>query len=365
MANIDDPWAFDPVGPTSNSNVAGASVAELCAPSGINNSIRALAGMLAQATSYKSASISASLSTNIAAPTSGLFQTVLGTGPINSYGLVAGQQPGAAVVRLLHFASSCSISHGTSIVLLGGASRRTQPGDIQGVIHDHASADVWREWLFSRADGSQVMTSISATTITAGSISASAISTITLNAASASISSIVLASINANSISASIGEFSFVSIGGHGTIAQTVRDTDATYVTASTSLPVDNSIPQITEGDEVLSVAITPVNASSTLEITAVVNIGASTTMNVGIALFVDATAGALHATSQRVEGAVSMSSVPLRHTVSAASTTARTYRIRIGPDAGGSAHLNGDGGGRQFGGVAVSSLTVKEILPQ
>jgi hypothetical protein len=101
------------------------------------------------------------------------------------------------------------------------------------------------------------------------------------------------------------------------------------------------------------------------LEITAVVNIGASTTMNVGVALFVDATANALHATSQRVEGAVSMSSVPLRHTVSAASTTARTYRIRIGPDAGGSAHLNGDGGGRQFGGVAVSSLTVKEILPQ
>lgn len=50
---------------------------------------------------------------------------------------------------------------------------------------------------------------------------------------------------------------------------------------------------------------------------------------------------------------------------VSAASTSARTYRIRIGPDAGGSAHLNGDGGARQFGGVAISSLTVKEILPQ
>ena len=61
MADISNPWAFDPVGPTSNSNVAGANIAELCAPSGINNAIRALAGMLAQATSYQSAALSSSV----------------------------------------------------------------------------------------------------------------------------------------------------------------------------------------------------------------------------------------------------------------------------------------------------------------
>jgi hypothetical protein len=362
---LDRIWQLDVASPNSNSNYQSSNIAESCPPSGLNNALRALGSMVARELCYQSPSISASLSTNIAAATSGLFMHILGPGNISSFGLVPGEFPDAAVVRLLYYDSSASVSHSAGkTTLLGAASRRMQPGDIQGLIHT-GNSDHWREWLFSRADGSQVMTSVSATTITAGSISASAISTLTLNAASASISSIVLASINANSISASVGEFSFVSIGGHGTIAQTVRDTDATYVTSGTSMPVDNSIPQITEGDEVLSVAITPVNASSTLEITAMLNIGASTTMNVGIALFVDATAAALHATSQRVEGAVSMSSVPLRHTVSAASTTARTYRIRIGPDAGGNAHLNGDGGGRQFGGVAVSSLTVKEILPQ
>jgi hypothetical protein len=362
---LDRLWQLDSTNAASNSNFAGANIAENCAPSGINNALRALGVMVARELAFQAAAISASVSTNIVTATTGLYVPITGANAITSFGVIPGEQPDAAVFRFLQFSSSASISHGGSIFLTGGASRRTQPGDVMGVIHE-GSGDQWRELFYTRATGSLPMDSLSVTTITNRSMSTSAISTVTLNAASASITAIGITALNSvNSISASVGNFTLLKVGGHGTVAQAVRDTDATYVTCGTSMPVDNSIPQITEGDEVLSVAITPVNASSTLEITAMLNIGASTTMNVGIGLFVDATAAAIQATSQRVEGAVSMSSVPLRHTVSAGSTTARTYRIRIGPDAGGNAFLNGDGGARQFGGVAISSLTVKEILPQ
>ncbi len=371
MANISDAWAFDYAGPTSNSNVAGANVAENCAPSGINNAIRSLAGMLAQATSYQSAAISASVSTNIAATGTGIYQPVVGSGAINSFGSVAGQQTNAAVIRLLEFSSSASLSHGTSLILIGAASRKTQPGDVGGYIHE-GTADVWREFLYSRANGGPAADSLSITTITNRSLSTSAVSTVTLNAASASITALAFTTINATtvnatSISASVGEFTLVTIGGHGTVAQVVRASSATYQSITTDLPVDNSIPQITEGEEVTSVAITPINASSTLRIRFMGNFGVSSASNIGAGLFVDATAAALRASGVRVTSASGTAPLVLEHALTAGSTSARTYRIRVGPDVGGAAtvFVNGDNGSRLFGGVDAATLEIEEILPQ
>lgn len=158
-----------------------------------------------------------------------------------------------------------------------------------------------------------------------------------------------------------------VYVGGHGTIAQAVRVTSATYQTCSTDLPCDNTIPQITEGDELFNVAITPINASSTLLITFTAFVGATTAGQVGAALFVDATGNALNASCVRVNSAAGGAQIGLQHNVSAGSTSARTYRIRLGPDVGGpaSAFLNGDNTARIFGGIALASLEVWEILPQ
>ena len=143
---LNNPFELDPTGPTSNSNYGGANIKEGCAPSGINNALRHLGTMIAAATAYKSPSMSASVSCNIAAVTTGLVVPIVGTGPINSFGTVPGANPAAAVMRLLQFQTSCSISSGTAIILRGGISRKTKPGEILAVFHDHATADVWREW---------------------------------------------------------------------------------------------------------------------------------------------------------------------------------------------------------------------------
>lgn len=172
---INDPWELDVTSPVSNSNFAGANVAENCPPSGINNAIRQAGAWLAQATSYQSPALSSSVSTNIAATGTGLYIPITGANAINSFGLVAGLRANAAVLRILEFSSSASLSHGGSIFLSGGVSRKTQPGDVGMYIHE-GSADVWREVMYSRAapaDGN--FASLSASTFNVTSLSASVI----------------------------------------------------------------------------------------------------------------------------------------------------------------------------------------------
>jgi hypothetical protein len=365
---LDALFKLDPTGPTSNSNYAGANIAENCAPSGINNALRALGSFVAQQLCYQSAAISASVSTNIATTSTGVLMGITGAGAINSFGVVPGEQPSAAVIRFLQFSSSTSLSHGGSILLQGGVSRRTQPGDIGGYIHS-GSSDVWYEFLYRSADGALAASgnSISVTTITNRSMSTSAISTVTLNAASMSVTNIAFTSLNTTSISSSVGEFTLVTIGGHGTLAQRQQATNVTYTTCGTDLPVDDSIPQIAEGDALaLSLTVTPTNASSILRIQGFLHVGASTAGVVGAGLFIDSTGGALSAAGTRVEGSTDVQQLVIDHYVSASNTTQRVYHLRLGPDAGGPANafLNGSGGGRYFGGVLRSTLTVEEMLP-
>jgi hypothetical protein len=239
-------------------------------------------------------------------------------------------------------------------------------GDVQGLIHE-GSSDGWREFLFHREDGTPLAASISATTLTAGSISTSAVSTVTLSAASASVTAIGFTSLQATSISASVGAFGILKIAGSEistAVAQVVTDTSVTYQSITTDLPVDNSAPGSAEGDEVLAVSITPTNASSTIEIMATVMVGASSASNVGMSLLQGTTA--INATACRIEGATTTQVLKITHVVSAGSTSARTYSVRVGPDAGGAAtaFVNGDGVSRYFGGIATATLVVKEILP-
>lgn len=195
---LDRLWQLDATNPTSNSNYAGANIQENCAPSGINNALRALGQMVTRELAFQASAISASVSTNIVTSSTGLLVPIVGANAINSFGVVPGEQPSAAVLRFLQFSSSASLSHGGSIRLLGQASRKTQPGDIGGYIHV-GSGDTWHEFLWSRAadaDGNFA------------SLSASVAAFTTLNAASASVSHVTATTISASVINvAGVQEF--------------------------------------------------------------------------------------------------------------------------------------------------------------
>jgi hypothetical protein len=68
---LDRLWQLDATNATSNSNFAGANIAENCAPSGINNALRALGVMVARDLAFQATAISSSVSTNIVTSSTG------------------------------------------------------------------------------------------------------------------------------------------------------------------------------------------------------------------------------------------------------------------------------------------------------
>jgi hypothetical protein len=167
---LDRLWQGDVTSPVSNSNAMGARIDEGCAPSGINNSIRNLWAMVLRETAYDAGNISASVSTNLCTSSTGLYLTVIhaaaGNPNIASFGVVPGEHPEAAVRRIVEFSCSASLSHGPALRLIGGVSRRTQPGDIGEYLHV-GTADSWIETFYSPASGSPLGGSISLSTVNA------------------------------------------------------------------------------------------------------------------------------------------------------------------------------------------------------
>lgn len=134
----------------------------------------------------------------------------------------------------------------------------------------------------------------------------------------------------------------------------------ATRSTHTTVIPLDDTIPQNTEGEEIITAAITPKSASSTLEIEFSVNFSLSGTSTGVAAIFVDSTADALFACAERVNNAASLETLTGKFQVASGSTSARTYKLRAGASSG-SIYINGNTG-RLFGGVMSSYLKVREI---
>lgn len=150
-------------------------------------------------------------------------------------------------------------------------------------------------------------------------------------------------------------------------VVQRVSTQTGAVATGTTTTPFDDTIPQITEGNEYMTLAITPKNTANILKIE--VNIGLlSSTAAAGnvltIALFQDATANALAAITTAiisVTSAVVGGGQKLTHTMSAGTTSSTTFRVRIGASAAGTTTFNGTAGGRIYGGVMASSITITE----
>lgn len=148
-----------------------------------------------------------------------------------------------------------------------------------------------------------------------------------------------------------------------GDIVQRKLTVDSAVATGTTVLPVDNSIPQNTEGDQYLSQAITPSSAINFLRITSHVHVAHSADGNLAQALFQDSTAGALKASSLTAPATNNCVEGTMSHTMAAGTTSATTFKIRAGSNGAGTTTFNGASGARLFGGVIDSSILVEEIM--
>lgn len=136
---------------------------------------------------------------------------------------------------------------------------------------------------------------------------------------------------------------------------------DSAMATGSTAIPFDDTIPQNTEGVQLLSVSITPRSSTSKLEIEAEIFIGTGSVDAGTIALFQDSTANALAAKTDYT-GATETRIVTLRHVMTSGTTSSTTFKIRYGTHSGITFTFNGRGGSRFMGGVANSIIRVREV---
>ena len=150
-----------------------------------------------------------------------------------------------------------------------------------------------------------------------------------------------------------------------GTVLQVVNYTTGAVATGTTTLPYDDTIPQNTEGNEYMSLAITPKSATSKL-LVEVVWIGGNNyagAQNITAALFVDSAAGSVAASTQTC-GQSYVMAVPFSYSQTSGGTSAITFKVRAGSNAAGTTTFNGYGSARFLGGVYASTITITEVVP-
>jgi len=196
---------------------------------------------------------------------------------------------------------------------------------------------------------------------------------ITLNGATAS--RLLATDAGKNTVSADLidlvsgGAGVTVSDDGNGGITLSAGGGNYAYVqtgdvnTGSSKIDLDNSVPDKTEGDEYMTLAYTPVSATSTLIIEVVARLSHSAADNISGALFKDSDTPALAAASEGLTPtSAEDATIRIKHHMVSGTTSEITFKFRAGAPVSGTTTFNGSASVRRFGGVSNSSMSVTEI---
>ena len=151
-------------------------------------------------------------------------------------------------------------------------------------------------------------------------------------------------------------------VAGGGKIVQSLYSEYAGEATLSTTIPLDDTIPQVGEGTELFSQAITASNGSNIIEISAIVHGAPQGTATLIAALFLDGGGDAIYACVLGHDGVGGNQSDngTLRYRVAAADTSAHTYTVRVGCNSG-AWFPNSNASGDKFAGTAKCTMVVTE----
>lgn len=158
------------------------------------------------------------------------------------------------------------------------------------------------------------------------------------------------------------GDGSLITGLSQGAVLQVAHSQVLTQGTGTTTVPVDDTIPQNTEGNEIITCAITPISATSKLLIEVSLMVAFDADATLVFALFQDSTANALYAIADKAAGTNDQLHTIMRHYMTAGTTSATTFKARVGSNSAGTLTWNGAGGNRRFGGVAACRMTITEI---
>jgi len=144
-------------------------------------------------------------------------------------------------------------------------------------------------------------------------------------------------------------------------VIQVATFTTGAVATGTGTIPQDDTIPQITEGTEFMTLAITPSSATNTLIINVVISMSANATNYSVAALFQDSTANAI-ASAMFYQSSTASIMGCFSWKMTAGTTSSTTFRVRAGCAAASTTTFNGISAGRQLGGSMASSITIYEV---
>lgn len=142
-----------------------------------------------------------------------------------------------------------------------------------------------------------------------------------------------------------------------GSVIQVVNTLNQTPTSGTGTIPWDNTIPQNTEGNEIMTLAITPKSSTSKLRIDVVVQAYSNAGVLIA-ALFQDSTANAL---ACGFSENYASSSVSFTEWMTSGTTSSTTFKVRFGRSTAGTYYVNSDGSAN-LGSTLASSITITEI---
>jgi hypothetical protein len=147
-----------------------------------------------------------------------------------------------------------------------------------------------------------------------------------------------------------------------GTVVQVRYFQTGELVGGTAASPDDDTIPQISEGNEVMALGFTPKFASSLLKIEVTAWCGPATApRNMTLALFLTGQNDALAAVYESIQVATGMQSIGFNHMLLAGDASAKEFTARLGLQVAEACYINGYGS-RVLGGVGASSIIITEI---
>lgn len=128
------------------------------------------------------------------------------------------------------------------------------------------------------------------------------------------------------------------------------------------SIPADDTIPQNTEGTQIISLSFTPKSTTNRLRLRFRGEVALAAAGSAGAAIFSSASANALRAGYVYLGNLNSPGELVLEHEFVPATTSALAFTVRVGPLGSGTARMNGTTAGRVFGGAMAATLVIEEI---
>ena len=146
-----------------------------------------------------------------------------------------------------------------------------------------------------------------------------------------------------------------------GDVVQSAYISTGTTATLATRITADDSTPQITEGDEVLALSMTPTSALNRLDFVHIGMYAPNAATAMVAALFVAGTANAL-GVSWAIANAGLVHCIVLKHRQTAGVTTSLAFSIRAG-GSGQTIYLNSNSAVGYFGGSLKTMFEITEVF--